>query len=105
MGYRDRRETDRRDKPPRDSLEGRAHRRVNRKLRFYMHVLVFVLVNGGLLAFHWFQGHPLRATGMLWGWGIGLAIHGIVTFISLQGEGLRERMIREEIERMRRKEE
>ena len=36
------------------------------------------------------------------GWGLGLAIHGVVTFINLRGEGLRERMLRAEIERLRR---
>jgi len=37
------------------------------------------------------------------GWGLGLAIHGLVTFISLRGDGLRERMIASEVERLRRR--
>jgi hypothetical protein len=68
---------------------------------FYTHALVFVLVNLGLyLASQFGHGHyrPLA----MWGWGLGLLIHGVVTFVGLQSEGLRERMIRQEIERMRR---
>jgi hypothetical protein len=90
----------RHDFPP-DSIEARAHRRVRRKMGFYIHALVFVLVNLGLYAMHEFSGRH-RGPVFIWGWALGLAIHGLFTFISLQGEGLRERMLREEIERMRR---
>ena len=37
------------------------------------------------------------------GWGIGLAVHGVVTFASLHGDGLRERMVAQEVERLRRR--
>ena len=43
------------------------------------------------------------APGHLWplaGWGLGLAIHGFVTFARLRGDGLRERMLAAEIERL-----
>ena len=91
-----------RDRPPRDSIEGRAYRRVRKKLFFYKHAAVFAAVNAAFYAYAELMGHPHRGFGMFWGWGLGLLIHGIVTFVSLQGEGMRERMIREEIERMRR---
>jgi len=84
-----------------DSIEARAYRRVRRKLGFYMHVGVFVLVNLGLYLLNELPGHH-RGPVIIWGWGLGLLIHGVFTFISLQGEGLRERMLREEIERMKR---
>jgi hypothetical protein len=32
-----------------------------------------------------------------------LAIHGVVTFLSLSGDGLREQMMQAEIERLRRR--
>jgi hypothetical protein len=35
--------------------------------------------------------------------GPGLAIHGIATFAALQGDGLRDRMIESEMERLRRR--
>lgn len=87
---------------PPDSIEAHAERRVRKKMGFYIHALVFVVVNLGLYLMVEFSGRPHRGPGMLLGWGLGLLIHGIVTFASLRGEGLRERMIREEIERMKR---
>jgi hypothetical protein len=38
------------------------------------------------------------------GWGLGLAIHGLVTFLSLGTDGLRQRMLQSEIESLRRAE-
>jgi len=90
-----------RDESPSDSIEARASRRVRRKLGFYIHALVFVLVNLGLYAMREFTGRP-HGPVIIWGWALGLVIHGIFTFVSLQGEGVRERMLRKEIERMRR---
>lgn len=81
-------------------IEARAHRRVRRKLGFYIHAFVFVLVNVVLYAGHELNGG--RGPVLLWGWGVGLLIHGLVTFASLRGDGLRERMLRREIERMKR---
>lgn len=88
-------------RPPPDSIEARAERRVRKKIGFYIHALVFVLVNLGLYAVSEFTGRQ-RGPVFIWGWAVGLLVHGILTFASLRGEGLRERMIREEIERMRR---
>jgi hypothetical protein len=86
---------------PSDSIEARALRRVRKKMGFYIHALVFVLVNLGLYAMQEVTGRH-RGPVFIWGWALGLLIHGIFTFVSLQGEGLRERMLRKEIERMRR---
>lgn len=86
---------------PPDSIEARAERRVRRKIGFYIHAAVFVLVNLGLFVASELTGRH-RGPVFIWGWALGLLIHGAVTFFSLQGEGLRERMIREEIERMKR---
>lgn len=83
------------------SLEARADRRVRIKLFFYKHALVFVLVNLGLYVRDVLRGHT-HGSVILWGWATFLAIHGVLTVIRLQSEGLRERMLREEIERMRR---
>ena len=88
----------------RHSLESRAHRRVRRKMGFFTHALVFVLVNLGLVAAHAIGGTPHWPSFPLWGWGLGLAIHGVVTFIALQGEGLKRNMLAREIEQLRRNE-
>ena len=86
-----------------DPLEARARRRVNRKLGFYIHALVFVVVNLGLYAINGLTGGAHWAQFPLWGWGLGLAIHGLVTFASLHGDGVHDAMMKREIERLRQK--
>jgi hypothetical protein len=82
-------------------LERRARRRVGMKIGFYIHALVYVLVNAGLYALNEYTGGQRWMMFPLLGWGLGLAIHGIVTFVSLQGEGWRDRMLEAEKERLR----
>jgi hypothetical protein len=84
------------------SLERRARRRVGMKMGFAIHALVFVLVNLGLFALNAYTGGERWAIFPLLGWGLGLTIHGIVTFVSLHGEGWRDRMLEREKERLRR---
>jgi len=86
-----------------DSLERRARRRVGMKMGFYIHAFVFVVVNLGLFAINDYTGGARWAVFPLLGWGLGLAIHGIVTFVSLQGEGWRQRMLQSEMDRLRQK--
>jgi hypothetical protein len=90
---------------PTDSndIESRARRRVGMKLGFYTHALVYVLVNLGLFAISSVSGRGNWHVWPLLGWGLGLTIHGIVTFVSLSGEGVRERMLEREVERLRNK--
>jgi hypothetical protein len=83
------------------SLESRARRRVGMKIGFGIHALVFVLVNAGLFIIDSANGGNGWSRFPLMGWGLGLAIHGVFTFIGLQGDGLHERMMRTEMERLR----
>ena len=85
-----------------DTLERRARRRVARKMGFYTHATVFVLVNLGLFAVNAMTGGRHWAQFPLLGWGLGLVIHGAVTFIGLQGDGWRQAMLQREIEALRR---
>jgi len=88
--------------PPADGdLTSRARRRVDRKLGFYVHLLVFVLVNLGLAAVNLVDGGIRWHLWPLAWWGLGLAIHGVVTFVGLSGDGLRERMVAQEVERLK----
>ena len=83
-------------------LMRRAKRRVARKMGFLIHLTVFVLVNAGLWLLGSVQGGGARWNHWpLMGWGLGLAIHGIVTFLSLSGDGMRERMLDAELERLK----
>ena len=86
-----------------DDIEARARRRVRRKMAFYTHALVYVLVNLGLFAISAASGTGRWPMFALLGWGFALAIHGIVTFTGLHGQGVRERMLAKEIERLRKK--
>ena len=83
------------------SLRARARRRVGMKIGFGIHALVFVLVNAGLFAIDAAGGGARWAHFPLMGWGLGLAIHGIVTAVALQGDGLRDRMMQSEMQRLR----
>jgi hypothetical protein len=84
-----------------DELLARAKKRVGMKVGFFTHLLVFVLVNLGLYLLT-NQAFGARWTPFpMWGWALGLTIHGIVTFLGLQGDGLRERMLAKELERLR----
>lgn len=79
-----------------------AKRRVNLKMGFYTHLLVYVCVNLGLFALdHLLGGHRWSVVPLL-GWGLGLAIHGIVVAVQLMGgSDLRERMLQQEIQRLK----
>ena len=89
-------------KPDRDSLEARARRRVRRKIGFYIHAFVYLMVNLGLYALNQFTGELRWHQWPLMGWGLGLMIHGIVTFMSLYTEGWRRRMIANEMQALQR---
>ena len=76
---------------------------VGMKMGFYIHALVYVLVNAGLYAINLSTGGYRWSVWPLWGWGLGLAIHGLVTFVGLHGDGMRERMLRDEMEKLRKR--
>jgi hypothetical protein len=84
------------------SIEARAYRRVKMKIGFGIHALVYVLVNLGLYAINNMTGDFRWNIFPMMGWGLGLAIHGIVTALALSGDGLRERMVQSEIDHLRR---
>lgn len=83
-------------------LEMRARRRVAMRMGFYTHALVFVLVNLGLFAMNAVAGGYRWSTWPLLGWGLGLLIHGLVTFLNLRGEGWKQRMLAQEIAHLKR---
>lgn len=84
-----------------EELMKRARKRVDMKMGFYVHLFVFVCVNLGLYLLNQYRGGQSWHMFPLFGWGLGLAIHGIVTFLSLNGEGLRDRMLEAEVEKLK----
>ena len=83
------------------AIEREARKRVGMKLGFFIHALVFVLVNAGLYAINASLGGGRWAVFPLLGWGLGLAIHGVVVAAALSGGGVRRRMLDAEVARLR----
>jgi hypothetical protein len=83
-------------------IEARARRRVAMRTGFYTHALVFVLVNLGLFVMNTMTGGYRWSNWPLFGWGLGLAIHGLTTYLNLRGEGWKQRMLAQEIEHLKR---
>lgn len=78
-----------------------AKKRVEMKMAFLVHLMVFVAVNSGLYLLSSLKGGASWQVFPLWGWGLGLSIHGLVTLLSLQGQGLRERLMAAELKSLR----
>jgi hypothetical protein len=76
------------------SLEQAARRRAGMKMGWYIHASVYLAVNLLLAAISLAAGHNWALFPAL-GWGLGLAIHGVVVFF-VAGSGLKERMIERE---------
>ena len=75
-----------------------AKRQVERKLRFYFHLSVYLIVNAGLILFH--QLHPTAhawSFGPLIGWGIGLLFHGLSVFLHAPRATWKQRLINNEL--------
>jgi len=83
------------------SLEARARRRVDSKLGFFTHALVYLLVNAGLYVLNLANGGERWHQFPLLGWGLGLAIHGLVVFLSLGTEGWKQQMLQRELQHLR----
>ena len=84
------------------TLQRRARRRVGTKIGFLAHLSAYVLVNTALQGLNVLLGGPHWSLWPLLGWGLGLAAHGMATLFVLAGDGMRERWLQQEIERLRR---
>ncbi len=61
---------------------------------YYTHLLVYAVVNAGLFLINWFTRGDSGTWWFYWpliGWGIGLAIHTMVVFGGVFGEGWKRR--------------
>jgi hypothetical protein len=82
-----------------DNLERLARRRAGAKLGWYIHAAVYIAVNL-LLAMLSAMSDRHWAVFPAFGWGLGLAIHGIVVFVVTGGGGLHDQMVQRERERL-----
>lgn len=84
------------------SLHRIARRRVAMKTGWMIHAAVYLLVNAGLFFLnHAIGGRPWHVFPLA-GWGLGLAIHGIVVALVLTSGGWHGRMIDREVARLQR---
>lgn len=82
-----------------DPIERLARKRAGAKLGWYMHAGVYLLVNLLLVTLSAASGRHWAVFPAL-GWGIGLAVHGMVVFVLAGGSGLHERMVQAERDRL-----
>jgi hypothetical protein len=81
--------------PTPGQLDRLAAKRAGMKIGFYVHAAVYVAVNLGLVLLSASQGKAWAIYPAL-GWGLGLFLHGAVTWLALPGGGLREQMVARE---------
>ena len=86
-----------------EAIEQLARRRAGAKLGWYIHAVVFLLVNAVIFSMsrYGFGNRPWSVVPLL-GWGLGLTLHGVSVFVLGRGSGLRERMVQKERERLQR---
>ena len=81
--------------PSTRDVEKLARRRAGAKMGGYLHALVYVLVNLGLVALSASRGHTW-AIYPLMGWGLGLLIHGAVIWFIAPGGSFYDRLVERE---------
>ena len=84
-----------------EEIDRIARKRAGAKLGWYVHALVYVVVNVAMFtaSVYGLRQRPWTIYPAL-GWGLGLTLHGIAVFLLGSGSGLRERMVHKERERL-----
>jgi hypothetical protein len=82
-----------------DPLERLARKRAGAKLGWYLHASVYILVNLLLITLSVASGRHWAVFPAV-GWGIGLAVHGVVVFLVTGGGGMYERLVQAERSRI-----
>ena len=78
-----------------ETLERLARRRAGAKMGWFIHAFVYLAVNLLLAVLSAASGRHWAVVPAL-GWGLGLAIHGIVVVLVTGGGGLYERLVAQE---------
>ena len=80
-------------------IERLARKRAGAKMGWSIHATVYACVNLVLIGLAATGGRNWAMYPAL-GWGLGLAIHGLVVFIVTGGAGLQERLVQQERKRL-----
>ena len=81
------------------TLERQARKRAGAKLGWYIHATVYLCMNLVLVALSLMGGRHWYAFPLL-GWGLGLAIHGLVVFLTTGSGGFHQRLVERERQRI-----
>ncbi|MBA3595541.1 MAG: 2TM domain-containing protein [Polaromonas sp.] len=86
-----------------EEMDRLARKLAGAKLGWYSHAAVYITINLFLFANSEYGfGHRRWSFFPLLGWGVGLVLHGISVFVLGTGNGLTERMVQKERERLQR---
>ena len=87
-----------------EDLRKIARKRAKAKTSFYIHLIVYIIVNILLVSIWYFTSD---SSGLPWfvfplvGWGIALVIHGVVAFRGSSLEDMEDRMTEREYEKLK----
>lgn len=91
----------RQDDPAARAMLRLARRRARARMGFLIHLAVYVAVNLTLIGIDLMTPSPVHwAQYPLLGWGLGLAIHGLVVHLLPQGQALHQRLVDREWQRL-----
>ena len=77
-----------------------AKRNVDKKIRFFIHLAIYLCVNAMLVSLNIAQHIDVPwSFGPVVGWGIGLFFHGVSVFFRTTDAGWKRRMIEREMEK------
>ncbi|NPV59212.1 MAG: 2TM domain-containing protein [Actinobacteria bacterium] len=85
-----------------NDVREKAEKRVSERIALLSHLGSFVIINAFLVLI-WAltgRGYPWFIWVMV-GWGVGLAMHAFAYFTGRRGEAMKERMLRKEMEKIR----
>lgn len=86
-----------------DNLRARAEQRADAKIRFYINFLIYIMVNGILLALNWLYTPEFWWVAFpIFFWGIGVLKDFLTAFVfvGFDSESYRERKIQKEMEKL-----
>ena len=86
-----------------EEIERLARKRAGAKLGWYVHALVYLVVNVAMFmaSIYGLRQRPWTIFPAM-GWGLGLALHGVAVFLLGAGSRLREGLVQKERERLQR---
>lgn len=83
-----------------EQIDHLARKRAGAKMGWYIHATVYLVVNAMLVLVALSSGRGHWPVFPIFGWGIGLALHGAAVFLFGSGSDLREKLVERERRRL-----